>query len=79
MEKQNSLFDAVVSQKLPESKAKQRKSKEKKRTYSIGKPDVTPFKPEVNEPEIPKVISHKNIECFLLKKCFRIRPRRLPD
>ena len=56
MEKQNSLFDAVVSQKLPEPKAKQRKSKEKKKSYSIGKPEVTSSKPDVNEPEIPKVI-----------------------
>ena len=58
MDKQNSLFDAVVAQKLPEPKAKQRKSKEKKRSHSIGKPDVTPSKPEVNEPEILKVISN---------------------
>ena len=50
MDKQNSLFDAVV---------KQRKSKEKKRSYSIGKPEVTSSKPDVNEPEIPKVISNK--------------------
>ena len=59
MDKQNSLFDAVVSQKLPEPKAKQRKSKEKKRSYSIGKPEVTSSKLDVNEPEIPKVISNK--------------------
>ena len=58
MDKQNSLFDAVVSQKLPEPKAKQRKSKEKKRSHSIGKPKVTPSKPEVNEPEILKVKSN---------------------
>ena len=61
MNRQNSLFDAVVSQKLPEPKSKQRKSKEKKRSYSekmsIGKPEVSRSKPEVNEPEIPKVIS----------------------
>ena len=67
MEKQNSLFDAVVSQKLPEPKV----LLPKKRSYSIGKPDVTPSKPEVNELEIPKVISHKKhstfIEGFLLK------------
>ena len=56
MDKQNSLFDAVVSQKIPEPKTKQRKSKEKKRSYSIGKPEVNRSKPEVNEPEIPKVI-----------------------
>ena len=49
MDRQNSLFDAVVSQ---EPKAKQRKSKEKKRSYSIGKPEVTK-----SVPEIPKVIS----------------------
>ena len=83
MDKQNSLFDAVVSQKLPEPKAKQRKSKEKKRSYSIGKPDVTPSKPEVNELEIPKVISHKKTfyfhRRFFTKHFFRIRPRRLPD
>ena len=58
MDKQNSLFDAVVSQKLPEPKAKQRKSKEKKKSYSIGKPEVTSSKLDVNEPEIPKVISN---------------------
>ena len=57
MNRQNSLFDAVVSQKLPEPKSKQRKSKEKKRSHSIGKPEVSRSKPEVNEPEIPKVIS----------------------
>ena len=55
MERQNSLFDAAVSHKLPE--AKQRKSKEKKRSYSIGRPEVSKSKSEVNEPEIPKVIS----------------------
>ena len=57
MDRQSSLFDAVVSQKLPEPKAKQRKSKEKRMSYSIGKPEVSKSKPEVNEPEIPKVIS----------------------
>ena len=58
MDKQNSLFDAVVSQKLPEPKAKQRRSKEKKSSYSIGKP-------EVNEPEIPKVILNKKHSIFI--------------
>ena len=58
MDKQNSLFDAVVAQKLSEPKAKQRKSKEKKRSHSIGEPEVIPSKPEVNEPEILKVISN---------------------
>ena len=57
MDRQSSLFDAVVSQKLPEPKVKQRKSKEKKKSYSIDKPEVSKSKPEVNEPEIPKVIS----------------------
>ena len=57
MDRQNCLFDAVVSQKMPEPKAKQRKSKEKKRSYSIGKPEVSKSKTEVNEPEMPKVIS----------------------
>ena len=52
MDRQNSLFDAVLSKKLPEPKAKQRKSKEKKRSYSIGKPEVTK-----SVPEIPKVIN----------------------
>ena len=56
MDRQSSLFDAVVSQKLPEPKVKQRKSKEKKRSYSIGKPEVSKSKSEVNEPETPKVI-----------------------
>ena len=57
MDRQNSLFDAVVSQKMPEPQTKQRKSKEKKRSYSIGKPEVSKSKSEVNEPEMPKVIS----------------------
>ena len=65
MDKQNSLFDAVVAQKLSEPKAKQRKSKEKKRSYSIGKPEVTPSKPDVNEPEIPKVILNKKHFIFI--------------
>ena len=55
MERQNSLFDAVVKQKLPE--AKQRKSKEKKRSYSIGRPEVSKSKSKVNGSEIPKVIA----------------------
>ena len=46
MDRQNSLFDAVVSQ---EPKAKQRKSKEKKRSYSIGKPEVTKSVPEIQK------------------------------
>jgi len=54
MDRQNSLFDAVLSKKLPEPKAKQRKSKEKKRSYSIGKPEVTK-----SVPEIPKDKSEK--------------------
>ena len=65
MDKQNSLFDAVVAQKLPEPKAKQRKSKEKKKSYSIGKLEVTPSKPDVNEPEIPKVILNKKHSIFI--------------
>ena len=60
MDRQSSLFDAVVSQKLPEPKVKQRKSKEKKKSYSIGKPEVSKSKPEVIEPEISKVISYKD-------------------
>ena len=56
MDKQNSLFDAIV---------KQRKSKEKKKSYSIGKPEVTPSKPDVNEPEIPKVILNKKHSIFI--------------
>ena len=78
MERQNSLFDAAVSHTIPEPKAKQRKSKEKKRSYSIGrKPEVTQSKPEVNEPEIPKVIS--DTEYSIRMKSFRISPRRVQN
>ena len=73
MDRQNSLFDAVLSKKLPEPKAKQRKSKEKKRSYSIGKPEVTK-----SVPEIPKVIPDYEYS-ILHKKSFRINPRKLQN
>merc|ERR1711990_542181 len=46
-------------QPIPEPQTKQRKSKEKKRSYSIGKPEVSKSKSEVNEPEMPKDKSEK--------------------
>ena len=70
MDRQNSLFDAVVSQ---EPKAKQRKSKEKKRSYSIGKPEVTKSVPEIQK------VTPKGNTFYSNKKSFRINPRRLQN